>query len=51
MITTLRVLRNVLVPEPPQPAHRELEHAHWDREARTWRTHEEPEEEPAQVAS
>ena len=42
MITTLKVLKNVFVPVPPQPAHSELEHAHWDRQARAWRTHAEP---------
>ena len=51
MIPTLKVLKNVFVPEPPQPAHSELEHTHWDRQARTWRTHAEPvEERPQEVA-
>ena len=48
MITTLKVLKNVFVPVPPQPAHSELEHAHWDRQARAWRTHAESGEEQAQ---
>jgi hypothetical protein len=50
MITTLRVLKNVFVPQPPQPAHSELEHAHWDREARAWRMHVNTEAEAAEVA-
>lgn len=38
-MNALRVLRNLVAPEPV-PAHGELEHAHWDRESRTWRAHD-----------
>ncbi len=51
MIPTLTVLKHLVVPEPPQPDHSELEHAHWDRRERAWRTHAETEmEQPAEVA-
>jgi len=44
MWLSLQALKNLVTPQPPAPTHGELEHAHWDRETRTWRTHEEPEQ-------
>jgi len=40
MWLSLHAIKNLVSPQPPQPAHGDLEHAHWDREARTWRAHE-----------
>ena len=42
MVATLLALKRLFRREPPQPAHAELEHAHWDAGARTWRTHSDP---------
>ena len=39
----VQILKNLLAPEEPLPAHIQLEHAHWDRETQTWRNHGEPE--------
>jgi len=51
MLTTLTTLKKrVLAPDPPQPPHSELEHAHWNREAGAWRTHAETREEADEVA-
>ncbi|HEX6349308.1 MAG TPA: hypothetical protein VF160_07945 [Candidatus Dormibacteraeota bacterium] len=40
-------MRNLVSPQPDQPTHAELEHAHWDRETRTWRPHEQADPEDA----
>jgi hypothetical protein len=42
MIGTLLALKKLVTPDAPQPAHAELEHAHWDHDTRTWRTHPHP---------
>jgi hypothetical protein len=39
MIDKLLALRGLVTPDPPQPAHSDVEHAHWDPETRTWRRH------------
>ncbi len=41
MIPILRALKNLMSPERSQPAHDELDHRHWSRETRTWRSHAE----------
>jgi hypothetical protein len=41
MIAILRTLRKLLGPEPARPPHGELDHRHWDRATRTWRSHDE----------
>jgi len=46
----LRAIRNLVSPQPPPPAHGELEHVHWDRETRTWQPHEEPAAEESSAA-
>ena len=45
MWLSLQAFKNLVSPQPPQPAHGELEHTHWDRESRTWREHEQAEPE------
>lgn len=42
MFGNLLALKSLVIPDPPQPAHAELEHAHWDPQAHTWREHPEP---------
>jgi len=42
MIGKLLALKSLVVPEPPQPPHAELEHAHLDADTRTWRGHPQP---------
>ncbi|HEY8813014.1 MAG TPA: hypothetical protein VIO86_11030 [Candidatus Dormibacteraeota bacterium] len=43
MINKLLALKTLITPDSPeQPAHVELEHAHWDVETRTWRAHPQP---------
>jgi hypothetical protein len=39
MIDKLLALKSLVTPQPSQPAHAELEHAHWDSGTRTWRPH------------
>ena len=41
--TAVQILMSLVAPAEPLLPHVELEHAHWDREAHTWRLHEEPE--------
>lgn len=49
MIPILRALKNLVALQPTRPTHDELDHRHWNRETRTWRSHAEqqPEEEAA----
>jgi hypothetical protein len=42
MIDKLLALKGLVTPEPAQPAHSDVEHAHWDAETRTWRAHPQP---------
>jgi hypothetical protein len=39
MIDTLLALKSLVSRRPSQPAHAELDHAHWDSGSRTWRPH------------
>lgn len=50
MFGKLLALKSLVIPDPPQPAHGELEHAHWDVEARTWRPHPQPVPEEKEAA-
>jgi hypothetical protein len=42
MIDKLFALTGLVTPDPPQPAHSDMEHAHWDAGTRTWRAHPQP---------
>jgi hypothetical protein len=42
MFDKLLTLKSLVVPDPPQPAHAELEHSHWDADSHTWLTHPQP---------
>jgi hypothetical protein len=39
MFEFLRALKNLVSTEPSRPEHDELDHRHWNRETRTWRSH------------
>jgi hypothetical protein len=41
MFLKLRVVKNLVFPEPAPRPHAELDHLHWDRKGRTWRAHRE----------
>jgi hypothetical protein len=50
MTQILRALKNLISLEPSRRTHDEVDHRHWNRETRTWRSHGEQrqeEEEPA----
>jgi hypothetical protein len=47
MIGFLRALKNLMSLEPSGSTHDEVDHRHWNRETRTWRSHAEPEDETA----
>jgi hypothetical protein len=49
MNVILRTLRNLLGLEPASAPHDEVDHRHWDRATRTWRSHDEqqPEDDAA----
>jgi hypothetical protein len=50
MIQILRALRNLISVEPSQQTHDEVEHRHWSRETRTWRSHAEQQEDDEAAA-
>jgi hypothetical protein len=41
MFTNLRILKWLLFWQPSAARHSTLDHKHWDRETRTWRSHQE----------
>lgn len=45
MIRIWRALRNLVSSASSRPAHDEVDHRHWDRETRTWRSHGEQQDE------
>jgi hypothetical protein len=45
MNVILRTLRKLLGLEPGRPPHGELDHRHWDRVTRKWRSHDEQQRE------
>ncbi len=47
MYETVLALMNAVLRREPQPPHGELDHLHWDRETRTWRRHEESDDQKA----
>lgn len=47
MTAILWALKNLVLPGPSRPTHDELDHRHWDRATRTWRSHAEQEEDAA----
>jgi hypothetical protein len=51
MIDKLLALKSLVTPDRSQPAHAELDHAHWDAATRTWRTHPQPAPEDADSAA
>jgi hypothetical protein len=42
MMDKLLALKSLVTPDRSQPAHAELDHAHWDAATRTWRAHSQP---------
>lgn len=51
MIPILRALKNLVSLGPSRPAHDELDHRHWDRETRTWRSHAEQQQDEEKEAA
>jgi hypothetical protein len=47
MFETLTALKNRVLRGTPQPPHDEVDHLHWDREAREWRRHDSSDEQRA----
>jgi hypothetical protein len=51
MIQILRALKNLISREPSGRTHDGVDHRHWNRETRTWRSHaEQPQEEDEAAA-
>jgi hypothetical protein len=50
MIQILRALKNLISLEPSRRTHDEVDHRHWNRETRTWRSHEEEQQEDEAAA-
>lgn len=45
-----RILRNLMSGAPSGPAHDDVDHRHWNRETRTWRSHGEQQDEEEAAA-
>jgi hypothetical protein len=51
MIQILRALENLISLEPFRRTHDEVDHRHWDRDTRTWRSHAEQQQEEDETAA
>ena len=50
MILIFRALKNLITLEPSRRTHEEVDHRHWNRETRTWRSHAEQQQEEEAAA-
>ena len=51
MIQILRALKNMISLVPSRRTHEEVDHRHWNRETRTWRSHAEQRQEDDEAAA